>query len=633
MKLKKLLVFLLTLVVMIGALPAFADEMPYYIEVDLSSQIVTVYRTSDGSIARQMLCSSGKHDWTPTGTFVMPRTRRKSERGEWYYFSTFDTYAKYASRIVDSILFHSLPYARDDDSTLGMSGVRAFGYPASHGCIRLLVEDAKFIAQNFLAGTTVKIYKSGDRNDDLRELLFESSYTGADGMSYDEYLGIPEDPTALGRFSSGSEVEDLQHRLRALGYFADEVNGRYGSSTVTAVKQIQKELGLSQTGIATQEFRERLYSADVPAAQNVPLEEGSSGPAVRRLQTDLQTLKLYDGEIDGVYDVDVIQAVQTFQSVYGYDAEAAAQPEVQKAVSYEAANVAQTFSGNYELTVTTESVDMVEVSAKTGIRVRARPTTDSDALGRVTDGMRLYFLSASSGWSQVTSGGKTGYIKNTFLDPVQQEIVSLTYSSADGTTYSFGQTVEGCRNGEALPCETFAEVLAAQETLSEQTAEEIQYATVNTQRDDVNLNLRQSPNSESEVLEALPNGTQLRVLLKSGDWSLVTDGAQQGYLMNEYLEFWTSTDNLIAVETPTQEDPTADDEDYEDMLYAVVNCSGGKAPVYDLDSEDANQIGELPGGTRLNVLRSDDEWSLIELEGHQGYMKNDVLEFSSVNES
>ena len=175
MKLKKLLVFLLSLVVLVGALPAFANETPYYIEVDLSSQIVTVYRTSDGSIARQMLCSSGKHDWTPTGTFVMPRIRRKSERGEWYYFSTFDTYAKYASRIVDSILFHSLPYARDDDSTLGMSGVRDFGYPASHGCIRLLVEDAKFIAQNCLAGTTVKIYKSGDRNDDLRELLFESS--------------------------------------------------------------------------------------------------------------------------------------------------------------------------------------------------------------------------------------------------------------------------------------------------------------------------------------------------------------------------------------------------------------------------------------------------------------------------
>ena len=35
-------------------------KMPYYITVDLTNQIVTVYNTADDSIARQMLCSSGQ---------------------------------------------------------------------------------------------------------------------------------------------------------------------------------------------------------------------------------------------------------------------------------------------------------------------------------------------------------------------------------------------------------------------------------------------------------------------------------------------------------------------------------------------------------------------------------------------
>ena len=70
MSLKRILVALLILVLMLSALsvPAMAEySMPYYIEVDLTNQIVTIFNTKDNTIARQMLCSAGTGTRTPTG--------------------------------------------------------------------------------------------------------------------------------------------------------------------------------------------------------------------------------------------------------------------------------------------------------------------------------------------------------------------------------------------------------------------------------------------------------------------------------------------------------------------------------------------------------------------------------------
>jgi peptidoglycan hydrolase-like protein with peptidoglycan-binding domain len=49
---------------------------------------------------------------------------------------------------------------------------------------------------------------------------------------------------------SGTDVEDLQRRLKDLGYFNSPVTGYYGSITQDAVTQFQQARGLSATGIA-----------------------------------------------------------------------------------------------------------------------------------------------------------------------------------------------------------------------------------------------------------------------------------------------------------------------------------------------------------------------------------------------
>ena len=131
---------------------------PYKLVVDVSDQRVYVYQwngSSFGTCINEMICSTGKKGpstETPLGTFQMDGP---TGTGEWYWFSTYSCYAKWASRIVGGILFHSVVYSKN--KVLNKTSVRKLGRPASHGCIRLTVEDAQWIYENCPSGTTVVI--------------------------------------------------------------------------------------------------------------------------------------------------------------------------------------------------------------------------------------------------------------------------------------------------------------------------------------------------------------------------------------------------------------------------------------------------------------------------------------------
>lgn len=137
-----------------SATPSEEYVFPYKIIVDISDQRVYVGQWNGSSyktLVRKMKCSTGKDRTpTPTGTY---QTGGKAG-GEWYYFKEFRCYAKWATRIVGGILFHSITF----NSSKRQSGsVSSLGRKASHGCIRLTINDAKWIYDNCPTGTTVVI--------------------------------------------------------------------------------------------------------------------------------------------------------------------------------------------------------------------------------------------------------------------------------------------------------------------------------------------------------------------------------------------------------------------------------------------------------------------------------------------
>lgn len=118
----------------------------YYIVIDIQNQRVNVFNgyKEHWKLIRSMPCATGRPE-TPTvkGFFSV------QDKGDMFRAGS-NTICKYYTRFYGNYLFHTILLDNDgnvQDPTLGV--------PASHGCIRLSIEDAKYIYYNIPFGTTV----------------------------------------------------------------------------------------------------------------------------------------------------------------------------------------------------------------------------------------------------------------------------------------------------------------------------------------------------------------------------------------------------------------------------------------------------------------------------------------------
>ena len=143
------------------AIPADVErtgDYLYYIKVNDEANVVTVYAADESGHYtvpyRAMLCSTGSA--TPTsGVFALPGNR-------WIWKSLFgDVYGQYATHITGDILFHSVPYARNEDKgSLKYEEYDKLGTSCSMGCVRLQVADAQWIYDNMFFIQAVEFYES-----------------------------------------------------------------------------------------------------------------------------------------------------------------------------------------------------------------------------------------------------------------------------------------------------------------------------------------------------------------------------------------------------------------------------------------------------------------------------------------
>lgn len=131
---------------------------PYVLKVSTKDQRVYAYGLDDNGehtqLVRTMKCSTGRDSTpTPKGTF-------QSSTGpgaRWHYFKKFTCWAQYAYYIEGDIMFHSVLY-NEKNGPVTQSSVNNLGRKASHGCVRLSVEDAKWIYNNCPINTKIVVY-------------------------------------------------------------------------------------------------------------------------------------------------------------------------------------------------------------------------------------------------------------------------------------------------------------------------------------------------------------------------------------------------------------------------------------------------------------------------------------------
>lgn len=124
------------------------SDTNYYINVDLPNQRVNIFTKSDGKwiLDRSFICSTGKAS-TPTvkGDFTI------KDKGPMFRAGS-NTICNYYTRFYGNYLFHTVLLDNNENIQDGRLGT-----PLSHGCIRLAIDDAKYIYTSIPYGTSVSI--------------------------------------------------------------------------------------------------------------------------------------------------------------------------------------------------------------------------------------------------------------------------------------------------------------------------------------------------------------------------------------------------------------------------------------------------------------------------------------------
>lgn len=153
------------------------QDNPWYVEVDLYNQIVTVYAMDEEGqytcVVKQFPCSGGTaarntESKTPylltelqyAGTHP-PGATRTRDWGEWGW-------THYVTDIWGIFLFHTVLYADSTFDTYIKHSYTDISFPASHGCVRLRSEDAKWLFDHLAANTLCETTKN-DPNPELTQ--------------------------------------------------------------------------------------------------------------------------------------------------------------------------------------------------------------------------------------------------------------------------------------------------------------------------------------------------------------------------------------------------------------------------------------------------------------------------------
>lgn len=134
-----------------GAYPNLSGISASQIQVQVNLAKQRVHIIANGKTVYTMIVSSGIDDSTPRGDYKI------GMRGAHFFNDQEGVGADYWVGFIDGLyLFHSVPTGYKFGSYIPSEGAK-LGRPASHGCVRLSVADAKWFYANIPDGTSVHI--------------------------------------------------------------------------------------------------------------------------------------------------------------------------------------------------------------------------------------------------------------------------------------------------------------------------------------------------------------------------------------------------------------------------------------------------------------------------------------------
>ena len=247
------------------------------------------------------------------------------------------------------------------------------------------------------------------------------------------------------------------------------------------------------------------------------------------------------------------------------------------------------------------------------LNLRSNASGGNNVIAQIPFGDAVQVNGGSGQWARVTWQGRTGYVLSIYL------------RFGDGTPIPTQPAVTPApTEGTADPVPTQA-AGTPDPTPAPGGPSDTRTAYVFTQNKG-SLNLRNSASNGNNVIAKIPFGAQVTVLTRPGTWSQVSYQGRTGYVMDSFLRH-------DAPETKPTAQPTADvTPPVSDAGEGIVNTANGRtlnfrsAPV----TGQNNLIGQIPFGTRLQILSRTAEWCMVLFQGKQGYVMASFLRFEQM---
>ncbi|MEW9080693.1 SH3 domain-containing protein, partial [Terrisporobacter glycolicus] len=197
------------------------------------------------------------------------------------------------------------------------------------------------------------------------------------------------------------------------------------------------------------------------------------------------------------------------------------------------------------------------------VNFRTGPSKSYDSMGKIEKGKTVTYLGSNGSWRKIKYNSKTGYVHKDYI--------------SDGTSTS--------------------------------TSEKY----VNTS---AGLNVRKGPSTSYAKIATLTNGTKVKVITTSGDWSKISSGSITGYVSNQYL----------SSKAPSSGN-TSDNDSNETSITKYVDASVG-LNVRKGAGTNYSVITTLSHGTKVTVKSTSNGWSKITSGSVTGYVSSSYLSSS-----
>ena len=142
-------------------------------------------------------------------------------------------------------------------------------------------------------------------------------------------------------------------------------------------------------------------------------------------------------------------------------------------------------------------------------------------------------------------------------------------------------------------------------------AEAYGYTNLGIAQVDGNLNVRETPSTEADVVGKMPNNAGCEILEQDGEWTRIKSGKVEGYVSSEYL---LSGDAALAKA--------------QEVRQTIATVTTTTLYVREEPNTDSTIITMMPLGEELEVIETLDGWVKINVDSDEGYVSSDYVDIS-----